>query len=65
MLGVSFSCPSLSAQDAVNSSVKEATDAALPGSRAKTESEAKQDRASARELSRAFRDAAARAVPSL
>lgn len=55
----------LLAQDAINSSVKEAADQALPGSRAKTEAEAKQDRASARELSRAFRDAAARAVPSV
>lgn len=65
MLAVSCVCVSSSAQDAVNSSVKEAADQALPGSRAKTETEAKQDRSSARELSRAFRDAAARAVPSV
>ncbi len=37
----------------------------MPGSRATSEAEAKKDRASARELSRAFRDAAARAVPSV
>lgn len=55
----------LVAQDSVNSSVKEAAEQALPGSRATSEAESKQDRASARELSRAFRDAAARAVPSV
>ncbi len=53
------------AQDPVSPAVKEATDEALPGSRAKSEDEARHDRASARELSRAFRDAAARAVPSV
>ncbi len=53
------------AQDTTNPSVKEAAAEALPGSRATSEAEAKKDRASARELSRAFRDAAARAVPSV
>ena len=67
MLALTLSVASLPAvaQDAVNTSVKEATDQALPGNRATTEAESKKDRSSARELSRAFRDAAARAVPSV
>lgn len=64
-IGISLLSTATFAQDSVNPSVKEAADQALPGSRAKSEAEAKQDRASARELSRAFRDAAARAVPSV
>ena len=64
-LALSFASLPVAAQDSVTSSVKEATDQALPGNRATTEAESKKDRASARELSRAFRDAAARAVPSV
>lgn len=67
MLAIALSTACLPAigQDAANTSVKEATDQALPGNRATSEAESKKDRASARELSRAFRDAAARAVPSV